>query len=108
MQGFKLTFFTQQDRSVHGQSLALWLLEQAKELGIRGATLTAASEGFGHDKNFNQAGRLMPHWIQIRFFSGVQLLNIDGMIGRLIFALFFDLPAYPLGSDAAAGVYCSG
>ena len=41
MQGFKLTFFTQQDRSVHGQSLALWLLEQAKEIGIRGATLTA-------------------------------------------------------------------
>lgn len=53
MQGFKLTLFTQQDRSVHGQSLALWLLEQAKEIGIRGATLTAASEGFGHDKKLH-------------------------------------------------------
>lgn len=51
MQGFKLTFFTQQDRSVHGQSVAVWLIEQAKNIGIRGATLTAATEGFGHDKN---------------------------------------------------------
>ncbi|WP_024871353.1 DUF190 domain-containing protein [Tolumonas lignilytica] len=53
MQGFKLTFFTQQDRSVHGQSLALWLIQQAKEIGIRGATLTAATEGFGHDKKLH-------------------------------------------------------
>ena len=55
MQGFKLTFFTQQDRSVHGQSLALWLIQQAKEMGIRGATLTAASEGFGHDRKLHSA-----------------------------------------------------
>ncbi len=53
MQGFKLTFFTQQDRTVHGQSLALWLILRAKEIGIRGATLSAASEGFGHDKKLH-------------------------------------------------------
>ncbi len=53
MQGFKLTFFTQQDRTVHGQSLALWLIQQAKEIGIRGATLSAATEGFGHDKKLH-------------------------------------------------------
>ncbi len=55
MQGFKLTFFTQQDRSVHGQSVAVWLIEQAKNIGIRGATLTAATEGFGHDKKLHSA-----------------------------------------------------
>ncbi|NCB55936.1 MAG: DUF190 domain-containing protein [Gammaproteobacteria bacterium] len=55
MQGFKLTFFTQQDRSVHEQSLALWLIQQAKEMGIRGATLSAASEGFGHDRKLHSA-----------------------------------------------------
>ena len=55
MQGFKLTFFTQQDRTVHGQSLALWLIQQAKEIGIRGATLSAATEGFGHDKKLHSA-----------------------------------------------------
>ena len=55
MQGFKLTFFTQQDRSVHGQSVAVWLIEQAKNIGIRGATLTAATEGFGHDKKLYSA-----------------------------------------------------
>ena len=55
MQSFKLTFFTQQDRTVHGQSLALWLIQQAKEIGIRGATLSAATEGFGHDKKLHSA-----------------------------------------------------
>ncbi len=50
MLGFQLTFFTQQDRSHKGKSLAKWLLEEARNIGIGGATLIAASEGFGHDR----------------------------------------------------------
>lgn len=53
MQGYKLSFFTQQDRSVQGHSLAPWLLEQARNLGVRGATLFAANEGFGHDRRLH-------------------------------------------------------
>jgi len=53
MQGYKLTFFTQQDRTIHGQSLAQWILQQAQRIGIRGATLTAGSEGFGHDQKLH-------------------------------------------------------
>jgi PII-like signaling protein len=49
MHGFQLTFFTQQDRSHKGKSLAKWLLEEARNMGIGGATLIAAAEGFGHD-----------------------------------------------------------
>jgi len=52
MQGYQLTFFTQQDRTHRGKPLAHWLVEQARALGIGGATVLAASEGFGH------AGRL--------------------------------------------------
>ena len=55
MQGYKLTFFTQQDRTVHGQSIASWLILQAKNIGIRGASLTTATEGFGHDKKLHSA-----------------------------------------------------
>jgi len=50
MQGFQLTFFTQQDRNHRGRSLAQWLLEEARSLGIGGATLISATEGFGHDR----------------------------------------------------------
>jgi PII-like signaling protein len=50
MHGFQLTFFTQQDRRHGGQPLAQWLLEEARSLGISGATLIQAAEGFGHDR----------------------------------------------------------
>jgi PII-like signaling protein len=50
MHGYQLTFFTQQDRKHHGLSLAQWLLEEARNIGISGATLITAAEGFGHDR----------------------------------------------------------
>lgn len=50
MLGYQLTFFTQQDRSHRGRPLAKWLLEEARTIGIGGATLIPAAEGFGHDR----------------------------------------------------------
>jgi len=50
MHGYQLTFFTQQDRKHHGISLAQWLLKEARNIGISGATLIQATEGFGHDR----------------------------------------------------------
>ena len=50
MNGYQLSFFTQQDRKHGNHSLAHWLLEEARRLGINGATLFAGSEGFGHDR----------------------------------------------------------
>lgn len=52
--GYQLTFFTQQDHRHHGKSLAHWLLEEARVMGIGGATLIAASEGFGHHRRLHQ------------------------------------------------------
>lgn len=49
MQGYLLTFYTQQNRSHNGTPIARWILDQARALGIRGATLTTGLEGFGHD-----------------------------------------------------------
>jgi PII-like signaling protein len=49
MQGFQIVFFTQQDR-LHGHlPLAQWLLEEARRLGIRGATVSGGIQGLGHD-----------------------------------------------------------
>jgi uncharacterized protein len=53
MTGFQLTFFTQQDHCHHGKSLAHWLIEEARSMGIGGATMIAASEGFGHHRRLH-------------------------------------------------------
>ncbi len=49
MHGYQITFYTQQDRTHGRQPLAQWLVEAARHLGIRGATLSGAIEGLGHD-----------------------------------------------------------
>lgn len=55
MQGFQLTFFTQQNRK-HGRlPLGEWLVQEARKLGIDGATMSAASEGFGHGHKLHSA-----------------------------------------------------
>ncbi len=55
MQGFQLTFFTQQDRRHSGKPLGEWLVEEARRLGIGGATLLNATEGFGHGGKIHSA-----------------------------------------------------
>ncbi|WP_374509799.1 DUF190 domain-containing protein, partial [Niveibacterium sp.] len=52
MQGVLLNFYTEQNRKHHGRPLAEWLLDEARRLGVSGATLLHAAEGFG------RAGRL--------------------------------------------------
>jgi len=47
MNGFQLTFFTQQNERFQGKPVADWLVRLAKSMGLRGATMIAASEGFG-------------------------------------------------------------
>lgn len=53
MDGFQLTFFTHQDRRHQGKPLADWLVQLAHGMGLRGATLVAAGEGFGHHKRLH-------------------------------------------------------
>jgi PII-like signaling protein len=55
MKGFQITFFTQQDRRYHGKPLADWLVHLAKDMGMTGATLVAAAEGFGHARRIHSA-----------------------------------------------------
>lgn len=49
MNGYQITFYTQQDRIHDRQPLPQWLVEAARRLGVRGATLSGAIEGLGHD-----------------------------------------------------------
>lgn len=55
MQGYQLTFFTQQNRHHRGHALGDWLVQEARRLGIGGATLIGAAEGFGHHRRIHAA-----------------------------------------------------
>lgn len=55
MNGYQITFFTQQDRRHHGKPVADWLVRLAMEMGLRGATLISGSESFGHDRRIHSA-----------------------------------------------------
>ena len=55
MKGYQITFFTQQNRRHRHKSLAEWLMFAARDLGIRGATILAASEGFGAHRRIHSA-----------------------------------------------------
>ncbi|AQZ93963.1 DUF190 domain-containing protein [Halopseudomonas phragmitis] len=55
MNGYLISFYTQQDRQHRGQPLGHWLIGLARELELRGATLSAALEGFGHSGELRSA-----------------------------------------------------
>jgi PII-like signaling protein len=55
MKGYQITFFTQEDRRHDGKPLADWLVRLARDMGLRGATLIPASEGFGHGGRVHSA-----------------------------------------------------
>lgn len=55
MIGYQITFFSQQDRRHHGKQLGDWLVHLAKEMGLRGATMFPATEGFGHHHHIHSA-----------------------------------------------------
>ena len=55
MQGYQITFFTQQDHRHKGKPVADWLVHLAQELNLRGATLIPGGEGFGHHGRIHSA-----------------------------------------------------
>lgn len=55
MKGYQLTFFTQQDRQHNQCPLGEWLMQTAMKLGIGGATLMTATEGFGQDRKLHSS-----------------------------------------------------
>ncbi|MFZ5558412.1 MAG: DUF190 domain-containing protein [Pseudomonadota bacterium] len=53
MNGYQITFFTQQNRRHRGKPLGDWLVQLAQELGLRGATLIPGAEGFGQHRRLH-------------------------------------------------------
>ncbi len=55
MNGYQITFFTQQNHRHEGKPIGDWLIHLAQELGLRGATLVAGGEGFGQHRRIHSA-----------------------------------------------------
>jgi PII-like signaling protein len=55
MQGFQLSLFTVRNRKHGATPLGQWLLEEAHRLGVRGASLISASEGYGQNGQVHSA-----------------------------------------------------
>lgn len=81
MQGFQLSFFTRQDHQHAGQPLAEWLLQEARRLGVGGATLIAASEGFGHHGKLHSA-----HFVELADQPQEVTLAVSAADAERIFA----------------------
>lgn len=48
MNGYQVTFFTQQDRHHDGKQMHEWLVAAAKDAGVRGSTVVMGAEGTDH------------------------------------------------------------
>lgn len=48
MNGYQLTFYTEQNRRHGHRTVCDWLLHEVRELGIHGATVISCAEGTGH------------------------------------------------------------
>lgn len=55
MNGYQVTFFTQQDRRHGHQPINEWLMDLAKSLGIAGSTSTLGVEGMGRSGKLHSA-----------------------------------------------------
>jgi PII-like signaling protein len=55
MKGYQLSFITTQGHRHSGKTVAEWLLHLAKEMGLQGATIIPASEGFGKHGRIHSA-----------------------------------------------------
>jgi PII-like signaling protein len=48
MNGYQLTFYTEQNRKCGHLTFCEWILQEVRKRGIRGATVISATEGIGH------------------------------------------------------------
>jgi len=55
MNGYQLTFFTEQNRRHAHQPVGEWLLQLAREHGAVGGTMVAGAEGFDHAGHLHSA-----------------------------------------------------
>ncbi|MGC3965261.1 MAG: DUF190 domain-containing protein [Rhodocyclaceae bacterium] len=77
MKGFQLIFFTQQNHQHGGLPLCEWLMREARAIGVQGATVMAASEGYGRSLKLHAAHffELADQPVQVTMLTSEALAN---------------------------------
>ncbi|MBG0776387.1 MAG: DUF190 domain-containing protein [Desulfovibrionaceae bacterium] len=83
MQGYLVTFFTQQNRTHEDMPLARWIIEAARRLGVRGATLFSGREGFGHDGRFHSENYFDLGDAPVQVAMALTAEECDALLARL-------------------------
>lgn len=83
MNGYQITFYTQQDRRHHGQPLGEWLIELAKDLHLHGATVQTAAAGFGRSGRIHSAHFFELADQPVEFITIVTAEQADQLLARL-------------------------
>ena len=60
MQGFQVTFFTEEGRHHGHKQVQVWLMEVARSLGVSGITTTVGAQGIGRHGKLHSA-----HFIEL-------------------------------------------
>lgn len=104
MHGYQLTFYTQQDRKHAGLPMSEWLVQEARRMGIGGATVIAAQEGFGHSHRLHSARffELADQPVEITMaLSGVDVDRLFARLREVDLDLFYVKSAIEFGSTGA-------
>jgi PII-like signaling protein len=107
MNGYQLTFYTEQNRKHGHQSVCDWLLHEVSRLGIHGATVINAAEGIGHAGARHAAHMLSvadrPVQIILALSEGEaqQILNIVRNEKVHVFYTRFPIEFGVIGDDAS-------
>lgn len=101
MKGFQITFFTQQDHRHGHQPIAEWLMMAARDLGLRGATIVPASEGFGQRHRIHSA-----HFFELADQPQEVVMAVTAEEAERLFALLEKekVQAFYVRSDVEFGV----
>jgi len=83
MNGYQVTFYTEQNRRHGHQSVCEWLLSQVRELGIGGATVISAAEGIGHAGAHHAAHFLTLREQPIQIIMAVTEAEADQLLNRV-------------------------
>lgn len=83
MNGYQITFFTEQNRRHQGRPIGDWLIETAKEMRLHGATLQTAVEGFGRSGRIHSAHFFELADQPVEFVTIVTADEADRLFARL-------------------------
>ena len=81
MNGYQITFFTNQHHRHKGKPLGDWLIHLAQEMGLRGATLVAGGEGYGHHRRIHSV-----HFFELAEQPVEVMLALTGEETKRLFA----------------------